>query len=77
MRVDGATNPELIHQQVTGPDLVADAALCALEAYRHHKPHVCRNASVGWITFFIFKTDRADRACSALVGKHLGRCSGL
>ena len=78
MRVDGATNPELIQQMVTRLDLVADAALCALEACRHHQPHACRNASVGRITFFIFKTDRVDRAVHWLANTWVGAaaCSG-
>jgi len=78
MRVDGATNPELIHQMVTRPDLVADAVMSALEACRHQEPHVCRNASVGRITFFIFKTDRVDRAVRWLANIWVGAagCSG-
>jgi len=60
MRVDGAMNPELIHQYAQGLTLTQMPHRHALEAGRHHKPHGCRNAQVGRITCFIFKKDRAD-----------------
>ena len=59
MRVDGATNPELIHQWRARPDLAADADRHAPEACRRHQPHSRRNAQVGRITRFVFKEDRA------------------
>lgn len=74
MRVDGATNTELIHQKSARLDLAADADLVARDADRHQQPHVCRNAQVGRITCFIFKQDRADLCC-ARVSKTMGRCS--
>ena len=46
MRVDGATNPELIHQYVQGLTLPR-MPFGALEAGRHHQPHGCSNAQVG------------------------------
>lgn len=60
MRVDGATNPELIHQYVQGLTL-SRMPFDALEAGRHHQPHGCRNAQMGRITCFIFKKDRASQ----------------
>ena len=47
-------------------DLVTDALWHALEAGRHHQPHGCRNAQVGRITCFIFKTDRAGPCCAPI-----------
>lgn len=70
MRVDGATNPELIHQYVQGLTL-SRMPFAALEADRHHQPHGCRNAQVGRITCFIFKKDRAGQRRSA-VWQNLG-----
>jgi hypothetical protein len=58
--MDGAMNPEKIHQYVQGLTL-SRMPFAALEADRHHQPHGCRNAQMGRITYFIFKEDRAGK----------------
>ena len=53
MRVDGAANPDLIHQSGERPDLVADAAT-PHERCDITNPIGCRNARMGRIDMFHF-----------------------
>ena len=74
MRVDGATNPELIHQWRARPDLVADADCQRLRLAGVTNPAVAEMHARNGSPICIFKTDRVGPRTDAGRRNPLGRC---
>ena len=72
MRVDGATNPELIHQWRARPDLAADADRTPLRCAGVTNPAVAEMRKRDGSTHFIFKYDRVGLRACVRVGKTPG-----
>ena len=75
MRVDGATNPELIHQRCEGATFAPTPHCPAPEAGRRHQPHDLQKCMNGTDRVFIFTNDRAGWAYQA--ANPLGKCSNV